>query len=65
MDSESESEELELSVVPEPGRYYVVLGDSVEGYYVIKCLEMVKEHFYGKYLEVSPQEFSQQQDCLE
>ena len=52
IDTESESEVLDLNVVPKPGKYYVVLGDNVEGYYIVKCLEGGKEQFHGKYLEV-------------
>ena len=49
-----ETEQIELSdtikVDPEPGKFYVVLGDSVEGYYLVKCISNHLEHFLGKYL---------------
>ena len=35
------------------GAYYIILGDSLEGYYLVKCLSIGGETFYGKYLAVS------------
>ena len=27
-----------IDIKTEPGKFYVVLGDSVQGYYLVKCL---------------------------
>ena len=35
------------------GAFYVILGGSLEGYYLVKCLSIDGETFYGKYLAVS------------
>ena len=39
-------------IVTEPGKLYVVLGDSVEGYYYVKCLASSSDYFVGNYLSV-------------
>ena len=44
---DAQSEVFEVDI--EPDRYYVVLGDSLEGFYVVKCLSTNADCFHGKY----------------
>ena len=53
-----ESDQLEQSdfdLNPEPGKFYVVLGDSIEGYYFVRCLSCSEAIFQGKYLAICSQ----------
>ena len=36
--------------VTKTGHLYVVLGDSLQGFYIVKCLSAHDDHFTGKYL---------------
>ena len=36
------------------GKLYAILGDSLEGYYVIKCSSLLQDSFTGKYLKQLP-----------
>ena len=49
-DTESET----CNLVAEPGKVYVILGDSFEGYYVVKCTETFEDTFSGKYFKEVP-----------
>ena len=52
VDSEQVRETDAIEIVTEPGKIYVVLGDSIEGYYFVKCLLSSSDSFKGKYLSV-------------
>ena len=52
VDSEHTIETDAIEFVTEPGKIYVVLGDSIEGYYFVKCLLSSSDSFKGKYLSV-------------
>ena len=47
---EDEDESVVVKIVPEPGKFYVVLGDSFEGYYLVRCLSSHEDYFCGKYM---------------
>ena len=53
--SEEDVEESEQTVVCLPNvevdKLYVVLGDSLDGYYVVKCLSVIDDTFSGCYLK--------------
>ena len=58
MEESPVTEQLELSefyLNPQPGKFYVVLGDSIEGYYIVKCLSCSDGNFQGKYLAICSQ----------
>ena len=42
----------------ELGKFYIVLGDSLEGYYLVKCLSTNGDIFSGKYFALSSETFS-------
>merc|ERR1719186_318586 len=52
VNSEQTVETDAIEFVTEPGKIYVVLGDSIEGYYFVKCLLSSSDSFKGKYLSV-------------
>ena len=52
VDREQTIETDAIEFVSEPGKIYVVLGDSIEGYYFVKCLLSSYDSFKGKYLSV-------------
>ena len=47
------SNESVCAFVPSPGHYCIVLGDSLQGYYLVKCLSNNLDSFSGKYLVLS------------
>ena len=49
-DQIDQSETIDINT--EPGKFYVVLGDCLLGYYLVKCLSSDEDHFYGKYLSI-------------
>ena len=50
------SEQIEPSdtvdINTEPGKFYVVFGDCILGYYLVKCLSSGVDHFHGRYLTI-------------
>ena len=56
MEESPVTEQLELSdfyLNPQPGKFYVVLGDSIEGN--VKCLSCSDGNFQAKYLAICSQ----------
>ena len=45
-----EDESVVVKIVTEPGKFYVVLGDSIEGYYLVRCMSSHEDYFSGKYM---------------
>ena len=41
-----------IDIKTEPGKFFVVLGDSVQGYYLVKCLLSNLDSFDAKYLSL-------------
>lgn len=52
-DNKDEEEGVTCNIKVNNGRFYVVLGDSVEGYYVVKCMAALDKTFSGKYLKLT------------
>ena len=50
LESELTDQSESLKIDPEPLKFYVVLGDSLQGYYIVKCLTCGDEYFHGKYM---------------
>ena len=40
-----------ISIDTQCGKFYFILGDSVEGYYLVKCLSSESDTFCGRYLK--------------
>ena len=53
-DDEKEEISETCNLVIEAGKIYVFLGDSSQGYYIVKSLTALEETFSGKYLKQTP-----------
>ena len=53
-DTEEDSDGDTIVTEPQPGTLYFILGDCVEGYYLVKCLSSSEDSFRGRYLTKSP-----------
>ena len=53
-DTEQDSDGDTIVTEPHPGTLYFILGDCVEGYYLVKCLSSSEDSFQGRYLTKIP-----------
>ena len=51
---ENEESDHEIKNDPKPGKLYIILGDCVEGYYLVKCLSSNGDSMTGRYLTQVP-----------
>ena len=46
-----------VEIIINCGDFFVILGDSLEGYYLVKCLSIHADTFSGTYFELSSEKF--------
>ena len=51
---DNEESDQEIKNDPKPGKLYIILGDCVEGYYIVKCLSSNGDSMTGRYLTQVP-----------
>ena len=59
IESESCNTDSTETLVAVAGKYFAVLADSPEGYYIVKCVSVSGDQFSGQYLEQQSEQHSE------